>query len=62
MNTHRRRLGTGPAPDKREPALTRDAGPRAQLAAERLCHVQTVTDPPARSTGRRVLGTGPTTR
>ncbi|MDA5283895.1 hypothetical protein [Streptomyces sp. Isolate_45] len=61
MNTHRRRLGTGPTPDKREPSLTRDGGPPAQLAAERLGDVQAVTDPPARITGRRVLGTSPTT-
>ncbi|MDX2389542.1 hypothetical protein NJL88_05595 [Streptomyces sp. DK15] len=62
MNTHRRRLGTGPTPDKRESSLTRDAGPRAPLAAERLGDLQAVTDPPARGTGRRVLGTGPTPR
>ncbi|MEU9032797.1 hypothetical protein AB0D46_35895 [Streptomyces sp. NPDC048383] len=62
MNTHRRRLGTGSTPDKREPPLTRDAGPRASLAAERLDDVQAVTGPPARSTGHRVLGTGPMTR
>ncbi|MDX2394040.1 hypothetical protein NJL88_29055 [Streptomyces sp. DK15] len=61
MNTHHRRLCTGPTTDEHEPSLTRDAGTRAQLAAERLGDVQAVTDPPARGTGRRVLGTGPTT-
>ncbi|MFH8894223.1 hypothetical protein [Streptomyces sp. NPDC017949] len=62
MNTHRRRLGTGPTPDEREPSLTRDAAPRAQLAAERLGDARALTNPTARGTGRRILGTGPSTR
>ncbi|MGW2585408.1 hypothetical protein ACWCYZ_29520 [Streptomyces virginiae] len=59
MSTSRRRLGTGPDPE--QPFRTRDTGPpRARLAAERLPAPGPAVDPPARVTGRRTLGTGPT--
>ncbi|MEU9030668.1 hypothetical protein AB0D46_24720 [Streptomyces sp. NPDC048383] len=62
MSTRRRQLGTGPESDDPQMSRARDDVPRARLAAERPADVQAVTAPPARGTGRRVLGTGPTPR
>ncbi|MET9607397.1 hypothetical protein ABZZ17_20365 [Streptomyces sp. NPDC006512] len=62
MSNTRRRLGTGPESDDPQPSRAREDVPRAWLAAERPADVQAVTAPAARSTGRRVLGTGPAPR
>ncbi|MFD4666595.1 hypothetical protein [Streptomyces halstedii] len=65
VTTHRRPLGTGPAPASADnPGLSPGeigAPPRAGLAAERLPTIPTADDEPVpvRPAGRRVLGAGP---